>query len=194
MKRPIHKPHVTQRLLRASGVRNRMFPPAKLAKWAAHPRPPYCGQPSQLILKKVDVVRDDLNGRPVYQVSPRYVDARELNGHLLYLHGGAYVLDLLPHFHWPAIARLANMLHRTITVPIYPVAPEHNYRQVFPLSVLGTPVKVDPLGCFIVGSHFRIRVVGGGPQVGVEVERPQRSEDERPRCRRGCAAYWVGAE
>ncbi|WP_172831622.1 alpha/beta hydrolase fold domain-containing protein [Mycobacterium asiaticum] len=132
MHRLLPKPQVTQRLLRASGVRNRMFPPAKLASWAANPRPPYCGLPSKLVLKKVDVVRDDLNGRPVYQVSPRHVDPRSLDRHLIYLHGGAYVLDLLPHFHWPAIAKLATMLNRTITVPIYPIAPEHNYRQVFP--------------------------------------------------------------
>jgi acetyl esterase/lipase len=132
MKRPIPKPHVTQRLLRASGVRNRLFPPAKLASWAASPRPPYSGQPSKLVLKKVDVVREDVNGRPVYQVTPRHVGADELTGHVLYLHGGAYVLDLLPHFHWPAIARLAHTLRRTITVPIYPIAPEHSYREVFP--------------------------------------------------------------
>ncbi|MDC8995351.1 alpha/beta hydrolase fold domain-containing protein [Mycobacterium marinum] len=40
--------------------------------------------------------------------------------------------DLLPHFRWPAIARLANTLRRTMTVPIYPIAPEHTYREVFP--------------------------------------------------------------
>lgn len=132
MIRPIRKPHVTQRLLRASGVRNRLFPAAKLEHWAAHPRPPYCGRPSPLVLKKVDVVRTDLNGRPVYQVTPRHVGPDELAGHVLYLHGGAYVLDLLPHFHWPAIARLAHTLRRTLIVPIYPIAPEHSYRQVFP--------------------------------------------------------------
>lgn len=130
--RPIRRPHVTQRLLRASGVRNRLFPAAKLEYWAAHPRPPYSGQPSKLVLKKIDVRRADLNGRPVYRVTPRHAGPDELTGHVLYLHGGAYVLDLLPHFHWPAIARLAHTLRRTITVPIYPVAPENTYRQVFP--------------------------------------------------------------
>lgn len=132
MIRPIRRPHVTQRLLRASGVRNRMFPPAKLERWAAHPRQPYSGQPSKLLLKKVDVTRADINGRAVYQVSPRHVAPNDLNGQLIYLHGGAYVLDLLPHFHWPAIARLAQTLRRTITVPIYPIAPENSYRVVFP--------------------------------------------------------------
>jgi acetyl esterase/lipase len=123
---------LTQRLLRASGVRNRLFPAAKLDRWAAHPRLPYTGQPPNRVLKKIDVARTDLGGRPVYQVSPRLVGDDVLTGHLLYLHGGAYVLDLLPQFHWPAIAKLANTVRRTMTVPIYPIAPEHSYREVFP--------------------------------------------------------------
>ncbi len=50
---------------------------------------------------------------------------------MVYLHGGAYVLEFIPSLHWPAIARLANLLGRTVTVPIYPLAPEHSYREVF---------------------------------------------------------------
>ena len=38
----------------------------------------------------------------------------------------------MPYFHWPAIAKLATALRRTVTVPIYPIAPEHTYREVFP--------------------------------------------------------------
>ncbi len=126
------KPNFAQRLLRASGVRNRLFPAAKLDHWAAHPRPPYRGRPPRRVRKKIDVTREDLNGRPIYQVSPRLGDGDEPAGHLLYLHGGAYVLDLLPHFHWPAIAKVTTTVRRTITVPIYPIAPEHSYREVFP--------------------------------------------------------------
>ncbi|MCV7259023.1 alpha/beta hydrolase fold domain-containing protein [Mycobacterium shimoidei] len=126
------KPSLSQRLLRSTGVRHRLFPAAKLDQWAAHPRQPYTGRPSKRVLKKIQVERADLDGRPVYHVSPRLVDGAELTGHLLYLHGGAYVLDLLPHFHWPAIAKLVNTLRRTATVPIYPIAPEHTYREVFP--------------------------------------------------------------
>ncbi|MGH3636079.1 alpha/beta hydrolase fold domain-containing protein [Mycobacterium sp.] len=126
------RPSLAQRLLRSTGVRNRLFPAAKLDHWAAHPRPPYAGQPAERLLKKIQVERTDLDGRPVYEVTPRLVDADGSTGHVLYLHGGAYVLDLLPRFHWPAIAKLANTLRRTITVPIYPIAPEHSYREVFP--------------------------------------------------------------
>ena len=131
MNRGMLKLSVTHRLLRSSGVRNRLFPAAKLDRWAAHPRLPYAGRPAKRLLTRIDVTRADLNGRPVYQVRPRLVGAEEHSGHLLYLHGGAYVLDLMPHFHWPAIAKLANVTRRTITLPIYPIAPEHNYREVF---------------------------------------------------------------
>jgi hypothetical protein len=49
-----------------------------------------------------------------------------------------------------------------------------------PLSVLGIPVKVDPL---VISSLFGLvvaRACRRWTAVGVEVERPQRSEDERP--------------
>jgi hypothetical protein len=48
------------------------------------------------------------------------------------------------------------------------------------LSVLGTPVNVGSVELFVLFGLVPVRVCGGGPAVGVEVERPQRSEDERP--------------
>jgi len=151
---------VTQRLLRATGVRNRLFPVAKLDRWAAYPRPPYTGRPPKRVLKKIDATRADLNGRPVYQVSPRPAGGGTPTGHLLYLHGGAYVLDLMPYFHWPAIAKLATTLRRTVTVPIYPIAPEHTYREVFPflLQVYSRELETrDPSSIAFMGDS-----AGGG--------------------------------
>jgi epsilon-lactone hydrolase len=151
---------LTQRLLRSSGIRNRVFPVAKLNHWAAHPRLPYTGLPAKRVLTRIDVTRADLNGRPVYQVRPRLVGGDRLAGHLLYLHGGAYVLDLLPHFHWPAIAKLANTVRRTMTVPIYPIAPEHSYREVFPflLQVYRRELETrDPSSIAFIGDS-----AGGG--------------------------------
>lgn len=127
---PRPKIRVAHVLLRRSGVRNRFFPVAKLDGWQANPRMPYTGTPSKHLLKKIDVRRADLDGRPVFEVSPKGVGTTE--GHVLYLHGGCYALDFIPAFHWPAIAALATTLRRTITVPIYPLAPEHTYRLVFP--------------------------------------------------------------
>ncbi|CAM2858316.1 alpha/beta hydrolase fold domain-containing protein [Mycobacterium intermedium] len=132
MDRRMFRLGVSHKLLRSTGMRKRLFPAAKLDLWAAQPRLPYSGQPSARVRKKIEVTRADVNGRPVYQVRPRLLNGDRPNGHLLYLHGGAYVLDLMPHFHWPAIAKLAIITGRTMTVPIYPIAPEHTYREVFP--------------------------------------------------------------
>src|SRR6516165_4471942 len=60
------------------------------------------------------------------------------------------------------------------------------------LSVLGTPVKVRVRWFAFVLASFSPVLEDGGPTVGVEVERPQRSEDERPRGRRRSAIYSVG--
>ena len=63
------------------------------------------------------------------------------------------------------------------------------------LICLGDPCKRgDPLVVFVVWRRSGHVPYRGGPAVGVEVERPQRSEDERPRGRRGSAAYSVGQD
>jgi cytochrome P450 len=49
------------------------------------------------------------------------------------------------------------------------------------LSVLGTPVKMGSIGFWpVVCPRSGTVLVRGGPDVGVKVECPQRSEDERP--------------
>jgi acetyl esterase/lipase len=126
------KPSLAQRLLRSTGVRKWTVPATKFDHWAAHPRPAYSGRPPKWVMRRILVERADLGGRPVYEVRPRGIHRDALAGDILYLHGGGYVLDLIPLFHWPAIAKLANTLRRNVTVPIYPIAPEHTYREVFP--------------------------------------------------------------
>src|SRR6516225_7524505 len=61
------------------------------------------------------------------------------------------------------------------------------------LSVLGTPRKVRVRWFAFVLASFSPVLEDGGPTVGVEVERPQRSEDERPRGRRGAEAKRCGS-
>ena len=43
--------------------------------------------------------------------------------HLMYLHGGGYVMDIAA-VHWDAVAWLCEELGASATVPIYPLAPE----------------------------------------------------------------------
>ncbi|MCG5433173.1 alpha/beta hydrolase [Mycobacterium sp. MYCO198283] len=127
---PRLRPHPVQRVMRASGVRNRLFPRAKFDQWQAQPRLPYAGMPSVRVARRIDAERGEVAGRPVYRVRPKL--APPAHARLLYLHGGAYVLDLIPSFHWPAIAKLVNATGRGAVVPIYPLAPEHTYRATIP--------------------------------------------------------------
>jgi acetyl esterase/lipase len=119
--------------MRRSGFRDWNLTVDKLNHWEQHPRTPYSGMPGKQILRKIEVRRTDFHGYPVYRVTPRLAGPKKLNGHMVYLHGGAYVMEFIPALHWRFIARLANLLGRSITVPIYPLAPEHTYRDVFPL-------------------------------------------------------------
>jgi acetyl esterase/lipase len=119
--------------MRRSGLRNRILPLHKLDQWKQHPRTLYTGLPGKRVLRRIEVQRTEFHGFPLYRVTPRLPEQQKLNGHMIYLHGGAYVMDFIPAVHWPLIARLANLLRRSITVPIYPLAPEHTYRDVFPL-------------------------------------------------------------
>jgi len=44
---------------------------------------------------------------------------------ILYLHGGAYLFDLLPA-HWPVLTGLADRTGREVVALLYPLAPEHH--------------------------------------------------------------------
>jgi hypothetical protein len=49
---------------------------------------------------------------------------------MLYLHGGAYCFEITP-FHWKLIAEMAERLRARVSVPIYPLAPEHDIHAIF---------------------------------------------------------------
>jgi acetyl esterase/lipase len=129
------KPSLAQRLLRSTGVRKWTVPAARFDYSAAHPRPAHSGRPPKRVTRRILVERADLGGLHVYEVRPRGIARDALTGGILYLHGGGYVLDLILVFRWPAIAKLANALRRSVIVPIYPLAPEHSYREVFPFRM-----------------------------------------------------------
>jgi acetyl esterase/lipase len=145
------KPTVVQQIMRRGQLRKLVFPsPQKLDYFSTHPRAPYAGLPSRAVRRTLDITRNDLDGRPVYEAAP--IQGGDTRGHMLYLHGGGYVVDLIPAVHWPFIARLACALRRTVTVPIYPLAPEHSYRDVFAflLRVYDRMLTTHPAGNVLV--------------------------------------------
>lgn len=49
---------------------------------------------------------------------------------ILYVHGGAYILDLWPQ-HWTIIEGLITRTGATVVVPVFPLAPEHDWQPAF---------------------------------------------------------------
>jgi acetyl esterase/lipase len=79
-------------------------------------------RPTALMQRKFDISLATRHGYEVYTVAPRSAPSA---GNVIYLHGGAYVEDI-HRWHWGFIARMVNRLGMTFTVPLYPLAPEHD--------------------------------------------------------------------
>jgi monoterpene epsilon-lactone hydrolase len=84
----------------------------------------------------------------------------------VYLHGGAYVSGISPQ-HWTLIGRLADAGVR-VEVPLYGLAPQHTYREAYPLvhEVYAQLAAEGPArGVALVGDS-----AGGGLALGLAQE------------------------
>ena len=106
--------------------------------------------------RKVDYVDTHVGGIPAIVATPTEVQP---DRHILYLHGGAYVLGS-PRSHIAMCARLAKRAAATVTVIDYRLAPEH----VFPAAIddcvtayRAITAEVDPALVTIAGDS-----AGGG--------------------------------
>ena len=82
--------------------------------------------PPARIAKRL-VVRDThLGGNRAFRATRRDGASSPLK--LFYLHGGAYVLDLLS-VQWTIVDQLLHRVGGEAVVPIYPLAPEHGWRE-----------------------------------------------------------------
>ncbi len=79
-------------------------------------------RPSASMRRNLDVSLERRHGYEVYTVAPR---SGPRVGDVIYLHGGAYVEDIL-RWHWGFIGRMVKRLGMMFTVPLYPLAPEHD--------------------------------------------------------------------
>jgi epsilon-lactone hydrolase len=94
--------------------------------------------PPWALLRRFDVRSHLHHGREVFTVGPRPgrrprndgavqpgQQPGQQRGQVLYLHGGAFVEGIF-FWHWYFIARMVERLGMTFTVPLYPLAPEHD--------------------------------------------------------------------
>ncbi|MBM7061309.1 alpha/beta hydrolase [Pseudomonas sp. UL073] len=83
-------------------------------------------RPSPQLQDELHVQHEWLDGQELYTLAPSEPVAGAK--HLLYLHGGAYVRPI-SRYHWGLLADLVRRSGCTVSVPLYPLAPEHTCTQ-----------------------------------------------------------------
>ncbi|MDG4895764.1 alpha/beta hydrolase [Mesorhizobium sp. WSM4976] len=122
---PSLKSHLVSFVLRHS--RKKAFSsPENLQRWIAYARKTEDYHPPALLKSRLDITETKIDGFPVYEIAPKAGERRRM----LYMHGGAYVFQITS-YHWGLIAEMAERLGFGITVPIYPIAPEHDFHDMF---------------------------------------------------------------
>ena len=94
------------------------------------------------------------DGWPVYEIEPRKGAPKRT---ILYLHGGAYVLEI-SSTHWRFISRLAERAGARVTVPIYPLGPL--------LGPHGTVTALTDIATDLIERHGADQVVLMGDSAG----------------------------
>lgn len=110
------------------GIKSFFSQPERVAERLAKARRRKPERPKAKWRKALDIQEDDSLGYPVVKISPA-AGVRAGGPHLLYLHGGGYVLDVAG-VHWDTVCRLCERLGASATVPVYPLAPEHEAPEV----------------------------------------------------------------
>ncbi|WP_040493036.1 alpha/beta hydrolase [Ilumatobacter nonamiensis] len=106
--------------------------------------------------RKVDYADTSVGGVPAIVATPTAVEAER---HILYIHGGAYILGS-PKSHIALAARLAKLAEAVVTVIDYRLAPEHPYPAAIDDCVAAyrdIAGRVDPSRITIAGDS-----AGGG--------------------------------
>ena len=110
------------------GVKRFFSEPDKLGERIAELRRRKPIRPRAKWHKRFDIGEFVSRGYPVVTIEPKG-GATPGAPHLLYLHGGGYVMDIAA-VHWDAVVDLCERLGASATVPLYPLAPEAKAAEV----------------------------------------------------------------
>ena len=84
--------------------------------------------PPRRVAKAFDIGRSEVAGMPVFDLR---VPGTAPDRTVLYVHGGGFVSGL-DRFHWRYAARLARRLGVRVVLPVYPLTPEHTWKDATP--------------------------------------------------------------
>ncbi|MCJ2036176.1 alpha/beta hydrolase fold domain-containing protein [Methylobacterium sp. J-068] len=101
-------------------ARDDLDPEAAVAK---RPRP---ARPTRAMRRELRVTWETRDGFEVYTLTPR---GPVPGGGAIYLHGGAYTSPITS-LHWRFIAWMVDATGLAITVPLYPLTPEHACKEI----------------------------------------------------------------
>lgn len=96
--------------------------PVKLKAHLVKARKKKLAAPGKAMLRKFNVTKIDHDGVPVFGISPK----TESDHHILYIHGGAYVLDI-QSVYWTFLGAMVDQTGAQVVVPCYPLAPESSW-------------------------------------------------------------------
>lgn len=112
-------------------TRKKAFSSAEqLHRWIAADRKVQDHRPPPGLARALGVTTSLIDGCPVYDVPA----SRKGAGHVVYFHGGAYCFEIT-RYHWNLIADVARRTGARVTVPIYPLAPEHDFHAMFRMAM-----------------------------------------------------------
>lgn len=105
---------------------------ADMNRWIDAARRTQTHRPPPFLARRLAISEHAVGGFPVYEVRP--AGGVRTRQRILYLHGGAYCFEITS-YHWALIAEMAERLGAHVTVPIYPLAPEHDFHAMFGMAM-----------------------------------------------------------
>jgi acetyl esterase/lipase len=112
-------------------TRKKAFSSAEeLHRWIAADQRTRDPRPPKALIRSLGIEERAIDGFPVYDIPA----TRRGAGHVVYFHGGAYCFEIT-RYHWALIADVARRTGARVTVPIYPLAPEHDFHAIFRMAM-----------------------------------------------------------
>ena len=112
-------------------TRKKAFSSAEeLHRWIARDRQRQDHRPPSALTLALGITQRSIDGFPVYDIPA----ANKGAGHVVYFHGGAFCFEIT-RYHWQLIADVARRTGARVTVPIYPLAPEHDFHAMFRMAM-----------------------------------------------------------
>lgn len=88
-------------------------------------------EPPKGLKKRFNIIRNEFNNQCYYVMKPLENVSEK---HIFFLHGGGYVYEI-NSLHWNFLEKISKDLGCTVTIPIYPLMPNHHGKEIFEMVV-----------------------------------------------------------